>query len=115
MSEFRLKRVEQNIRETISNLILRGTVKDPRVSGLISVTEVKVSKDIAYADVFVSSIQSEKRMQKTVDGLNHAAGFIQRKIANTLHMRVTPKLRFKPDTAIEHGFHLTQKLNKLSS
>ena len=94
---------------------MRGIVKDPRVSGLISVTEVKVSKDIAYADVFISSIQSEKKMQKIVDGLNHAAGFIQRKLGDTLHMRATPKLRFKPDTSIEHGFQLTQKLNELSS
>jgi ribosome-binding factor A len=115
VSEFRLKRVEQNIKEQISNLIVRGEVKDPRVSGIISVTEVKVSKDIAYADVFVSSIQSEKKIQKIVDGLNNAAGFIQRKLGNALRMRATPKLRFKPDTAIEHGFHLTQKLNELSS
>ena len=113
MSEFRLKRVESLIRDQISNLIMRGVIKDPRVDTLLSVSHVKVSKDLAYADIFVSSIRSEKRTERAVEALNHAAGFIQHKLRGKLHLRNTPILRFKQDVGIAEGFKMTQKLKGL--
>ena len=114
MSEFRLKRVENLLREQIGGLILKGEIKDPRVDSLLSVTHVKVSKDVGYADVYVSSIQSDKKVERAVDALNHAAGFIQYKMRGKIHLRNTPILRFKKDDGIAEGFRMTQKLKELS-
>ncbi|MBN1685281.1 MAG: 30S ribosome-binding factor RbfA [Spirochaetales bacterium] len=114
MSEYRLKRVENLIREQISGLIMQGVIKDPRVDTLLSVSRVKVSKDFGYADVFISSIRNEKRVDKSVIALNHAAGFIQHKLRGVLHLRNTPVLRFKRDNGIAEGFIMTQKLKELS-
>ncbi len=114
MSEFRLKRVENLIRDHLSVLIMRGVIKDPRVDTLLSVTHVKISKDLGYADVYISSIRSDKRNERAVEALNHAAGFIQHKLSGNLHLRNTPVLRFKKDDGIAEGFKINQKLNGLS-
>ncbi len=114
MSEFRLKRVENLIRDQISGLIMQGVIKDPRVDSFLSVTHVKVSKDLGYADIFLSSIRGEKRVEKAVEALNHAAGFIQHKLRGGLRLRTTPIMRFKKDDAIAEGFRMTQKLKELS-
>ena len=114
MSEFRLKRVENLIRDNVSALIMRGVIKDPRVDTLLSVTRVKVSKDIGFADVYISSIQSGKKVEKAVEALNHAAGFIQHKMGNKLHLRNTPVLRFRRDEGIEEGFNINQKLKEIA-
>ncbi len=113
MSEFRHKRVENLIRDQVSDLIMRGVIKDPRVDTLLSVTYVKASKDLGYADVFISSIRSDKRNERAVEALNHAAGFIQHKLRGSLHLRNTPVLRFKKDDGIAEGFRITQKLKDL--
>ena len=113
MSEFRLKRVENLIRDHVSGLILKGAIKDPRVDTLLSVTHVKISKDLGYADVFISSIRSDKRTDRAVEALNHAAGFIQHKLRGNLHLRTTPILRFKKDDAIAESFRIAQKLKEL--
>ena len=93
---------------------MKGVIKDPRVDTLLSVSHVKVSKDIGYADVFISSIRSDKRNEKAVEALNHAAGFIQHKLRGKLHLRNTPILRFKKDDGIAEGFRITQKLKGLT-
>ena len=115
MSEFRLKRVQNLIREQVSGMIMRGVIKDPRINTFLSITEVKVSKDLTYADLFMSSMDGQKRLAKSVDALNHAAGFIQHKLRKTLHLRTTPVLRFKPDNGIEHGYELSKTLDHLTA
>ncbi len=114
MSEHRLKRIENLIREQLSNLIMQGVIKDPRVDSLLSITHVKVSKDLGYADVYISSIRSDKNTEKAVTALNHAAGFIQHKLRGKLRLKNTPVLRFKKDDTIAEGFRITQKLKDLS-
>ena len=115
MSQYRLKRVQNLLRDQISAMIMRGVVKDPRVTSMVSITEVKVSKDIAYADIFVSSLEGKKKLQKAVAALNHAAGFIQHKLRDNIHLRTTPVLRFKADPAIERGFRMTKTIEQLTA
>ena len=113
MSEFRLQRVENLIRDQISELIMQEVIKDPRVDTLLSVSRVKVSKDLSYANVFISSIRSEKRTERAVAALNHASGFIQHKLRGKFHLKNTPVLRFKKDNTIADGFEITQKIKDL--
>ena len=111
----RLKRVQALIRDEIGTMIVMGIVKDPRISHMSSVTDVEVSKDINYAKVYISSFEDKAPVKKTVDALNHASGFIQRRLAKRLKTRNTPKLTFYADNSIENGIRMTNLLEELGT
>ena len=113
MGQYRIQRLNDQLRDEISSLILRGDVKDPRVSTFLSINRVEVTSDLGYAKVYVSSFLPDKQVEKGVDGLNAAAGFIQREIARKLRLRQFPKLQFLVDAGMKAGFDMVQKLNEL--
>ncbi|NLC92422.1 MAG: 30S ribosome-binding factor RbfA [Treponema sp.] len=113
MGLYRLQRLNDQLRDEISHLILRGDVKDPRVNSFISINRVEVTNDLAYAKVYVSSFLSDSDLRKGVAGLNSAAGFIQSSIAKKLTIRQFPKLQFIVDEGMKEGFKMVQKLNEL--
>ena len=115
MGEFRLTRLGEQIREEISQMILTGKIKDPRVSTFLSINRVEVVADLAYATVYVSSFMGEKKIQKGVEGLNSAAGFIQTALSKKLRLRQFPKLTFLVDNSIKEGFEMVNTLNALEA
>jgi ribosome-binding factor A len=114
MAEFRTERLGQLMQEKISVLVLEGKVKDPRVSPFISITRVSVSRDLSYADVYVSDIREKANIQRSAEGLQSAAGFIQSHLGTALRIRKIPHLRFHADTSIRDGFELVQKIEHLT-
>ena len=113
MGQYRIQRLNDQLRDEISNLILKGEVKDPRVSNFLSINRVEVTTDLGYAKVYVSSFLPDNQVEKGVNGLNAAAGFIQREIAKKLRIRQFPKLQFLVDSGMKEGFTMVQKLNQL--
>ncbi len=113
MSEYRLERLGRQIQEEIGALIVERRVKDPRVDTFLSISRVEVSRDLSYADVYVSSFETEKQVDKGVAGLTSAAGFIQSQLNAKMHIRQTPKLRFHADLSIREGFDLVKKIEEL--
>ena len=113
MGQYRIQRLNDQLRDEISQLILRGEVKDPRVNTFLSVNRVEVTSDLSYAKVYVSSFLPDGQVKKGVDGLQAAAGFIQREIAKKLRIRQFPKLQFQIDAGMKAGFAMVQKLNEL--
>ena len=104
MREFgRDLRVADFIRDEIAAIIQRE-MRDPRV-GLVSVNEAKVSKDLSWADVYISSIDSrtEEEQAILVEVLNKAAGYFRSELAKRHSMRTTPKPRFHYDEVVESG------------
>ena len=112
MSGFRTERLGQSIQEKISSLILEGKIKDNRVSSFLSITRVDVSKDLSYADVYVSDIR-EKNIEKGVAGLQSAAGFIQSQLGSMMRVRKIPRLRFHSDSSIGESFDIIKKIDEL--
>ena len=112
MSEFRLTRLGEQVREEISQMILRQQIKDPRVSTFLSINRVEITSDLSYGKVYVSSFMSHKETLKGVKGLESAAGFIQTKLSKKLRLRQFPKLTFIMDSSIEEGFAMVQKLKE---
>jgi len=112
MAHFRTERLGQAIQEKISSLILEGKVKDSRVSSFLSITKVDVSKDLSYADVYVSDIRFQIT-EREIEGLKSAAGFIQSQLGSSMHIRKIPHLRFHADTSIGDSFDLIKKIEKL--
>ena len=92
------------IRDELSQIVQRE-VRDPRVGSFVSINDVRVSKDLSFADVYVSSLQvnSEAEQDELIKVLNKAAGFFRSTLAKRHKMRTTPKPRFHYDQLIEKG------------
>jgi len=96
-------RVADFIRDELAQIIQRH-MRDPRV-GIVSVNEVTVSKDLSYADVYVSSVDAstDAERESLIGVLNNAAGFFRSELAKRHSMRTTPKPRFHYDEVVERG------------
>ena len=106
-------RVADFVRDEVSR-ILQREMRDPRVGSFVSVNDVKVSKDLSYAEIYVSSLQAnDARAQgELVDVLNRAAGFFRTELSKRHTMRTTPKPRFHYDDLAERGPRLEQLIGK---
>ena len=87
-------------------------ISDPRLM-LIYVTDVKVDKELAYADVFVSAVEGHERSKEVLSGLESASGFIRRTLAGRVDLRVFPRLRFHWDPTPENADHIEKVLAEL--
>lgn len=105
-------RVADFIRDELAAIIQRE-MRDPRV-GMVNVNEVKVSRDLSYADVYVSSIEARtpEARAELVRVLNGAAGFFRSELAKRHRMRTTPKLRIHYDELMEEGPRLEALIEK---
>jgi ribosome-binding factor A len=105
-------RVADFIRDEIASIIQRE-MRDPRV-GLVSVNEVRVSRDLSYADVYVSSLQAdtEAAREALIEVLNRASGYFRSELAKRHTMRTTPKPRFHYDEVMERGTRLEALIEK---
>ena len=107
----RTERINDLLREEISALLQRE-MKDPRVGGLVSVTEVDVAPDLRRAKVFVSVIGSDQEKAATFQALEAAAHFLQRELRKRLTIRRVPELVFLPDDSIERGARILALLRE---
>jgi ribosome-binding factor A len=113
MGTRRIERVNELIREEISELI-RREVKDPRLDSFISVTEVMTSPDLRHARVFVSIMGTDEEKQQVEKGLIAAKGFLRRELGERLTLRYIPELTFQLDDSIERGSRLLQLINEVA-
>lgn len=109
----RLDRVNEELKKTISN-VLTFELQNSKVTGMVSVTKVRVTPDFRYAKVYVSLLNS-KSNTKTMEGLKESAGYIRSQIAKTMNLRVTPELSFEIDDSMEYGAKIDKILNELKS
>ena len=100
-NEKRLNRIDEELKKEITN-ILTYDLKNPKVTGLISVTRVKITPDFKYAKVYVS-IMNAKNTKETFAAIKKSAGFIRTEIAKRVNLRITPELVFVLDDSIEYG------------
>mgnify|MGYP001299329577 CR=1 FL=1 len=103
----RIVRVESLLKEEISLIIQ----KDFRSNlGLISITGIKISKDLANATVFYSHLGSESERKKSLEKLNKATSFIKKKLGKNIRLKRIPSLTFKLDHSLERGSNILDKL-----
>ena len=103
MTPDRANRVADFIRTELVDIV-RTKMRDPRITGL-AVNDTRVSRDLSYADIYVSSLDAADgdAKRELVEVLNHAAGFLRSTIAGRHSLRTTPKLRFHYDDLVERG------------
>ena len=112
MPSRRIERVNDLLRSELSELIGR-TLKDPRVAGLVSLTEVETSADLRHARVFVSVFGTDEERKSTLSALRHAAGFLRHEVAQRVTFRHMPELEFQLDSSIERGDRILQLLREV--
>ena len=111
MSSYRLDRTSEDIMRELT-AILRH-VKDPRVSGMLSIVRVEVTNDMSYAKVYISAMEGLDAAKEAVRGLKSAAGFMRRELGAALHLRHVPELRFVPDDSIAYSARIAKTLQDL--
>ena len=113
MSGYRMDRTGEDIMRELT-AILR-TVKDPRVSGLISIVRAEVTRDMSYATVYISSMDGIEAAKNAVKGLISAAGYMRRELGAALKLRHVPELRFVADDSIAYSSKIAQTLRNLQT
>jgi ribosome-binding factor A len=110
-SGIRLQRIADRIRQELSEMLIRE-ISDPRLK-LIYITDVKIDKELAYADVYVSAVEGVSRSKDVLAGLESASGFIRRTLAARIELRAFPRLRFHWDMTPENADRIEKKLAEL--
>ena len=107
MASNRIGRINEEIQRELASLI--PTVKDPRVTGMISVTAVDTTPDLKYAKIYIS-VLDKSDCEQVLKGLKSAAGWLRRELGRTLNLRNTPELTFVRDDSIDKGAHILEML-----
>jgi ribosome-binding factor A len=106
----RSSRLAEQIQRDLSDLI-RLEVRDPRV-GLVTVTEVDVSRDLSHAKIYVTSLAGREQAEQSLQALQHAAGFLRSRLAQSLKARTVPELHFAYDESVERGIKLSRLIDE---
>jgi ribosome-binding factor A len=106
-----MRRVNESVKEVLGWAL--PELKDPRI-GFVTITGVETSPDLRHARVFVSVLGSEKKREKTLEGLDAAHGTLQARLARDLRMKRTPQLTFEYDPTVERGVRMTKLIDELA-
>jgi ribosome-binding factor A len=109
----RLDRVNELLRTEISQLLARQ-IKDPRLSGVITVTRVSASNDLRTARVYISVMGDEETKRTALDGIQSAASFLRRELRGRVTMRHTPFLTFDLDESMEEADQILRLIDSLT-
>lgn len=112
MGSTRNRRVSEEIRKVVSDLLLRG-LKDPRISKFTSVTDVQTTRDLRYSYIYISVYDPNANRQETVEALNRAKGYIRNEIGKNIDLRYTPEPIFKEDDSVDNAMHIQEILDKV--
>ena len=107
----RMRRVNAAVREVLSEAV--GELQDPRI-GFVTITRVETSPDLRQARVFLSVLGSERKRERSLEGLASAHGVLQARIAEQLRMKRTPQLTFEYDPSVEYGVKMSKLIDELA-
>lgn len=110
-SGIRIKRIEDRVQQELSELLIHE-VNDPRLRQVF-VTDIKIDRELAYAEVYVSAIEGAERSVEVLAGLESASGFLRRALSARVELRTFPKLRFFWDPTPENADHIEKLLAEL--
>ncbi len=114
MPSRRILRLNEQIREELADL-LRRHIRDPRLGGIISITDVETSADLAVARVHVSVLGSDEEAAEALRALRHAAGYLRRELGERIRVRRLPALDFRLDPSIARGARVLQLLREINA
>lgn len=105
-------RVNGEVQRVLAEII-RGEIKDPRISPWTSVVAVEVAPDLKSCKAWISVLGGEETREATLQGLKSAEGFIKMKLAKTINLRNTPDITFVMDQSIEYGVNMSHRIDEV--
>ncbi len=111
MAEYKINRISEDVKRELTDIL--RTVKDPRVTGFLSVVKVDVTPDLSYAKIYISSLEGMEQTKEAVKGLKKAGGYIRRELDHRLKLRRSPELIFVADDSIEASADIARILQGL--
>lgn len=111
MASNRIKRISEEVKKSISTMLING-IKDPRITSMVSVTDVEVTNDLRYAFVYISILGGDE--ESTLEGLNSARGYIRREVGRTVKLRYAPEIIFKIDDSLDRGMYMDELIKSVS-
>lgn len=111
--KLRNERVRKTLMKEIAD-ILQREIRDPRISGVVSIMDVEVSHDNSYAKVFYSVFGNEEQKEKTIEAMTQNTPKIRFEVGKRIRLRLTPELRFVYDDSMERASKVNDLLNKIS-
>ncbi|MGI6123258.1 MAG: 30S ribosome-binding factor RbfA [Acetivibrionales bacterium] len=106
----RTERISEEIKKELSDLI-RNQIKDPRLPEFVSITAVRVTKDLRYAKVYISVFGDDEKKTGAITALKNAAGYIRHEIGQRVNIRYIPEFSFILDDSIEKGMYLSKLID----
>jgi len=113
MSNHRIDRVSEDIKREL--VFIMRDLKDPRISGMLSIVKVDVSGDLSVAKIYISAMEGVDTARKSVDGLTSAAPFIRRRLSERVKIRKLPELKFIADSSIQYASDISKKMDDISA
>jgi ribosome-binding factor A len=107
-SGIRLQRIADRVKQELAEMMIRE-ISDPRLKQIF-ITDVKIDRELAFADVYVSAIEGSARSAEILAGLESASGFLRRALSSRVEIRAFPRLRFHWDPTPENADHIEQVL-----
>jgi ribosome-binding factor A len=107
----RIRKVNELLREVLSEAVLE--LKDPRI-GFVTITGVRAAADLRHATVYVSVLGSERKRERSLEGLAAAHGVLQARIGREVRMKRTPTLTFEYDPTVEEGVRMSKLIDELA-
>jgi ribosome-binding factor A len=111
MAKYRTGRINEEMKKEISSIIMNG-LKDPRITAMVTITDVEVTSDLRYAKVFASIFGTEKQKEESLAALKSSAGYIRREVGKRIQMRYVPELIITVDDTIDRGMHIDELIRK---
>ncbi len=108
----KLNRINGEVQRVMAEVI-RAEIKDPRIAPMTSVTSVEVAPDLKTCKAYISVLGDEEARKATLEGLNSAVGFLRAQIAKKVNLRITPEIRFIPDSSIAYGVNMSRRIDEV--
>lgn len=113
MTTPRSVKVAQQIKRELSEIIRRD-LKDDRIAGIVSITDVEITGDCRSTRIFISVFGDENQQKGTLDALTEQTGYIRGEVCRRLGMRFAPEMAFRLDNSLERGAKVSDLIAKIS-
>ncbi len=114
MARYRSGRINEEMKKELASLVMTD-IRDPRLTAMVSITDVEVTKDLSYAKVYVSIFGTDKEKADSLEAIKNASSFLRREIGRRMNLRHTPELVIMLDTTIDRGMHIDDLIRRISN
>lgn len=112
MNNKRINRISEEVKRAMTTILYNG-IKDPRVDTSVTVTKVDVTRDLSYANIYVSVLGDENKKQEVIQGLRSAKGYIRSEIGQKVDLRHVPEPKFHLDESTEYAMHINELIEQV--